>query len=125
MRRLTILLFGLLLLAGPVTGQRLPPPIPSAASPTFTASSRVGGGLWRQGRPFGDSRDYRWEGVLVGGVGLGLAGGIGAAVWCSREGTSHNCVAATVLSAAFFGTIGSVVGGLIGSSISKGQPSGG
>ena len=69
---------------------------------------------------FGHPDDYRWEGVLIGGVALGILGGAYGAAMCSYDNAAavecFGIVAATTLLA---GLTGAIAGGLLGGLIPK------
>ena len=69
---------------------------------------------------FGHPDDYRWEGVLIGGVALGILGGAYGAGMCSYDNAAavecFGIVAGTTLMA---GLTGAIAGGLLGGLIPK------
>jgi hypothetical protein len=71
--------------------------------------------------------DYRWEGIIIGGVGGGLLFGYAGNALCrdpdNQGGGSTSCVGKTALGAAFGATLGVVLGGMIGSAIKKKEKS--
>lgn len=70
---------------------------------------------------FGNAQDHRWEGVLVGGVGLGVVMTLARLTSCSSESTGR-CAGATVAWGLAGGTVGAVLGGIIGGAIAKSPP---
>jgi hypothetical protein len=131
-----LLLPGFLLLCctcGSLAAQQLPgTSFPSYAPPAYSwqLGSRRGPhlDLAREPREISFAvdtldRDYRWEGVVIGGVLLGAAGAFVASGFCNQGnqdiGADKGCAGPTVLGFFFGATIGVVTGGLIGSAIPK------
>src|SRR5439155_10271870 len=106
----------------PSWAQHISPQFKTASLKTFSCEYHcafsIGTVPADSGRRFGNPHDYRWEGVLIGGGGLGLLGGVGGFVWCNQE-NSHSCGLLALGTGAFMGTIGVVVGGIVGSAIPK------
>jgi hypothetical protein len=73
---------------------------------------------------FGHPDDYRWEGVLVGSIAVGLLGAILGNGLChfDRPDPPGGCVVPTFLGLLFGGATGAGVGGLLGGLIPKGEP---
>lgn len=67
---------------------------------------------------FGSPKDYRWEGVLIGGLLLGVGGAVVGWGACSELG-GDGCLYPTVGLGLVGGLIGAVVGGFVGGSIPK------
>lgn len=71
----------------------------------------------------GGARDYRWEGVIVGSIAVGISAAVVQVGMCHDSELSsdrHACFGLKTLGAlAFGGTIGAVLGGFIGSAIPK------
>lgn len=70
---------------------------------------------------FGDPSDHRWEGVAIGGGAFGLTAALLRASWCNQDNSAatENCVGTSVLWGLMGATVGTVVGGFIGSAIPK------
>ncbi|HXF96113.1 MAG TPA: hypothetical protein VNI61_08410 [Gemmatimonadales bacterium] len=78
--------------------------------------------LWRawSGPGFGNAPDHRWEGVVIGGVSLGIAGAIIAHGFCDYEGGRRSgCFGRTVAGGLVGAAAGAGLGGLIGGLIPK------
>ena len=100
--------------ASPALAQRAHDPFPRFA-PTYSSA-------WGQSVPespgvtFGHPDDYRWEGMIAGGVVLGVASLALTSAMCSDDsGGGCPFVVATVSGV----TAGAVIGGLIGATIPK------
>lgn len=114
-----ILLVLLTSLPAALAGQRAAPAMASwsATSPTAARNQPPS-----QTPPsFGDPKDYRWEGLAIGGLAVGIFGAYGA---IQMSNDSDNGGSGDSGSAAFFGflvgaVVGGVVGGLIGGAIPK------
>ena len=84
-----------------------------ASEPTEFYSSQLNWAL-------GNAPDYRWEGVMIGAVTVGIGGALLANGFCDYGGThDENCFGRTVVGGAIGATVGAVVGGLIGGLIPK------
>lgn len=70
----------------------------------------------------GVARDYRWTGLIVGAVGLGVSAGAVSLVLCRESQTDESCAGPTALFGLVGATVGAVVGGLVGSWIPKRPP---
>jgi hypothetical protein len=113
-----------------LAGQHIPPTTTPAFD--FGMSSRpsdpAAAMATRQALPhasnlFPKAPDHRWEGVVVGGVVLGLAGVVVASSFCDHDGQQQdNCAYRVVGSGLVGAVIGTVVGGLIGGLIPKKSP---
>jgi hypothetical protein len=131
-----LLLPGFLLMCctgGNLAAQQLPgTSFPSYALPASSWQSESGRGprpvLARELRAISFAvdtidRDYRWQGVVIGGLLLGAATGYVANGFCNQGnrdlGRDKGCTGPTVLGFFFGATIGVVTGGLIGSAIHK------
>jgi len=70
---------------------------------------------------FPKAPDHRWEGVVIGGLGLGLFGLSVASSLCgdADSGSQDRCLLPTVEGFLIGATIGTVVGGIIGGAIPK------
>lgn len=94
-----------------------------AASLARTGEQPVGPDVFV--RPGGAVRapDYRWEGVAIGAVALGVAGLLVASATCSlAETPSERCGVGTYVGSTAIGALlGGVVGGLVGGLFPKGQ----
>ncbi len=73
---------------------------------------------------FGHPDDYRWEGVLVGSIAVGLLGAILGNGLCHFDNPDPpgGCVVPTLLGLLFGGATGAGVGGWIGGLIPKNEP---
>jgi hypothetical protein len=61
------------------------------------------------------ARDYRWEGLALGGVAIGITGGVIGHALCSEgRRADESCVGSTVAGALFGAVVGGVTGGLLG-----------
>ncbi len=111
----------MLVAVGSAHGQRLAPsrfatvPQPFAESAAQPRAAAVA---------FGHPDDHRWEGALVGGIGLGLFASWFAVGWCAYEDSSPgwNCMAGGFLGLIVGGAIGAGVGGLVGGLFPKEKP---
>lgn len=66
--------------------------------------------------------DHRWEGVIAGGLLLGVGSAIVGYVICTEDNSANNnCAYTTIGFGLVGGTVGAVTGGLIGSLIPKGN----
>lgn len=85
---------------------------------TFASSRPV---AYHPGPLFPAAPDHRWEGVVIGGLGLGLFGLTVASSFCGDRdsGRSGGCLLPTVEGFLIGATIGTVVGGIIGGAIPK------
>lgn len=63
--------------------------------------------------------DYRWEGLAIGAIGLGILGAVFGAGLCDSDSGARNCTYAVIGGAAVSALIGGVTGGFIGSTIPK------
>lgn len=63
--------------------------------------------------------DHRWDGIILGGVGLGLGGMLVGSQLCEAR---EDCSGTTVLFGLLGATVGSVIGGFIGASVPKHSP---
>lgn len=118
----TLGILAVLCIAMPLSGaaQHLSPPFPAhdataswltPGSPAATPPSLAG---------FGNPSDYRWEGVLIGGVVLGVTATIFGASYCAEDNAANrSCVWPAVGLGLAGGTVGAVVGGLVGGLIPK------
>lgn len=97
------------------------PPLSPLASATSLPA------LHMTSAPLAAAADYRWEGLYIGAISLGLPFGVaGADLGChADEGfspTVGSCVGLTLFCAAVGATIGGVAGGLIGGLFPKSEP---
>ena len=106
----------------PACAQRL---TPSVFAP-FVADldTRATAAGFQPARLFPPAPDYRWEGLVVGGVIVGVLGARLSAGFCGYDdsGAKENCTWQTIEGFAIGATVGSVVGGLLGSLIPKPPP---
>lgn len=69
---------------------------------------------------FGNAHDHRWEGVVIGGLVLGVGMAIVGSQTCEDSGSGGGgCFRTTVGFGLLGGTVGVVVGGIAGSLIPK------
>jgi hypothetical protein len=66
-----------------------------------------------------DARDYRWEGLVIGGAVLGVAAALVGHSLCTDDTADKSCTRATIIPGLVGMTAGAVTGGLIGSSVHK------
>jgi hypothetical protein len=64
-------------------------------------------------------RDYRWEGLIIGGLALGVLGAVVGNGLCHDDTSDEHCAGSTILYGLVGATVGGVTGGLIGASIPK------
>lgn len=64
--------------------------------------------------------DYRWEGLTIGAIGVGVLGALLANGLCDEDSGSDSCTGTIIGGAAVGALIGGVVGVFIGSGIQKG-----
>ena len=109
----------MLFAAGSAHAQRLAPQFATLSEP-FAESAAPSVAVVAFGHP----DDYRWEGALVGGIGLGLFSSWFAVGWCTYENPSPgwDCIAGGFLGLIVGGAIGAGVGGLVGGLIPKEKP---
>lgn len=71
--------------------------------------------------PSAETNDYRWEGLIIGGVAVGTLGVAFGAGFCGYGNASEDsgCLGAAVGGGLMGALVGGVTGGLIGSQISK------
>jgi hypothetical protein len=107
-----------LAVAPPVAAQRAARPFPGFA-PALAAQ-------WSADAPdraavrFGHPDDYRWEGLLVGGVVLGVTSAVVGASLCAQDDSADgSCFYPTVLVTVAGAGAGAMVGVLIGGLIPK------
>ena len=83
-------------------------PFASIDEATASASSRAD-------LRFGDSRDHRVEGALIGGLVLGIGGALLASAVCSTsDAADKNCGASTLKTGLLLGAAGALTGALVG-----------
>lgn len=70
-------------------------------------------------RAFGDSRDHRWEGLVLGAIGVGLVGAVMADALCTPDSASDGCTGPVIGTGLVSAVVGGVLGGFIGSAIPK------
>jgi uncharacterized membrane protein YeaQ/YmgE (transglycosylase-associated protein family) len=64
-------------------------------------------------------RDYRWEGVIVGALALGVGGALVANGLCHDDGSDEHCARSIIGYSLVGAVVGGVTGGLIGAAIPK------
>jgi hypothetical protein len=111
--------------SAPLPGQRLAPTPPRWEPELRWAPQLRSATTARTSRLFPPAPDYRWEGLLVGGV---LVGAFGAALgngFCGYDEIQPkgSCVWPTVEGFAIGAVVGGVTGGLLGSLMPKAPPS--
>jgi len=111
----------LLLAVGSADAQRLTPRFATLPEPFAESAARPSAAAVAFGHP----DDYRWEGLLVGGIGLGLFGTYLAVGLCcdpDSGGEGVNTVLAGLGGFLVGGFLGGVTGGLLGGLIPKEKP---
>ena len=73
---------------------------------------------------FGHPADYRWEGLLIGAIGLGAFGAYVGNEFCSfsENRASNNCMLPTLEGLLLGAIVGGVTGGLIGGLFPRAKP---
>jgi hypothetical protein len=64
-------------------------------------------------------RDYRWEGLIIGALALGVGGALAANGLCHDDSSDKDCTGSIVGYFLVGATVGGVTGGLIGAAIPK------
>jgi outer membrane lipoprotein SlyB len=104
----------------PASGQRLGPPVFAP----FVADLATGATVSRPVRLFPPAPDYRWEGLVVGGVIVGALGAMLGGGFCGYDDSAvnKNCTWQTIEGFVIGALVGGVTGGLLGSAIPKPPP---
>ena len=120
MKRHFAIAMALLLVPAIGSAQRLSPEFARLAEPWSEASvTRAATAV------FGHPDDYRWEGLVLGGVVVGVLGAAVASGFCGDPDAgsgSQNCVVQGFLGFLVGATAGGVVGGMIGTIFKKEKP---
>jgi hypothetical protein len=126
--RIVIAVVMLIGLAGPIQAQRLSSPLPEFQAAPLDLQATAVVPLWFGPGPsrrsqevlaFGNPKDHRWEGLLVGAVTLGLLSGVTVVYWCNHADTHYSCVYPTIAATVGGATLGAVIGGFIGTAMPK------
>jgi hypothetical protein len=96
------------------------PPLAVAPSPYATFSSSPGFPTVESPTvAFGDPRDHRWEGLLIGAAIGAVGAGVFANGFCNNSDTSASCFVPTLISALIGALVLGVTGGFTGGVIPK------
>jgi len=104
--------------AGPLDAQRMAKPLPHW-EPLLQSSAPAPKTPTPTPAP-----DYRWEGLAVGGLFVGMLGAALGNGLCAQDesGTQGSCFLPTVEGFVLGAVVGGVTGGLLGSAIPKSPP---
>ena len=110
--------------SAPLAGQRLAPSPPRWEPELRWAPELRSSTPATTARLFPEAPDYRWEGLVVGGVLVGALGAVLGDGFCGYDEIqpTHSCVWPTLEGFAIGAVVGGVTGGLLGSLMPKAPP---